>query len=123
MYSNITDVSSAIREEYEHYKLNWMADHDITTKELFNLGMKAGVEDNYTDYDSWEHEEGFNGSLWSNYTEWLAEDAPIIFTDELWNLIVREGNIELSIYEKDRYLQLVDMLQYLGVEIPFGIEI
>jgi hypothetical protein len=123
MYSNITNISTTLRKEYEHYKLNWMIDHDITTDELFNLGMKAGVEDNYTDYTSWEYEEGFGGSLWSGYSEWLTEDAPIIFIDELWSLVRIEDDIELSNREKNRYLQLVDMLNYLGIEIPFGIEI
>lgn len=89
---------------YERYKLLWMLDQGITVFDAFAEwrdfldpanGCDRGAS---TDdlFDQWESDEGFSGSLYSYFEEFLAEDYPM--KDERWF----DCDVDKAIWELDQ---------------------
>lgn len=72
------------------------------------------------DWKSQSDEDGYVQTC-EAYTEFTQEDKRRL--DELFGLTQEEAERSLTPTEEKRYVELVDLLQSKGVEIPFGIEV
>ncbi|HAU85699.1 MAG TPA: hypothetical protein DCW90_09390 [Lachnospiraceae bacterium] len=70
------------KKAYERYKLQWMADHEVTIEDIGNLAndwKNEGGEESFSDYIE---EYGFAGSIWVCYEEFLDCEYKEIIENE-----------------------------------------
>lgn len=71
--------------EYEKFKLKWLADHGYTLKDLFIAAVKYSIDadEGFLDgdigeaFDTWEFERGFDGEIYPCREEWLESENSI----------------------------------------------
>lgn len=59
--------------EYEKYQLEWMAENNVSLKDIIT-DLTESHDEFDSIFDDWEREEGFEGELWASYREWLDNE-------------------------------------------------